>query len=76
MCLAGVGLYRICLDSWTPRTPIIMLKRCRVVQNQDFANHGKVWKSDPQDTHVDVILETFGRQSLTLLCFMGCPFVV
>ena len=65
MCLAGVVLYRICLDSWTPRTPIIRLKRCRVIQNQGFANPGKVWKSDPPDTHLDVILETFGHQSLT-----------
>ena len=62
MCLAGVVLYRICLDSWTPRTPIIRLKRCRVVQNQGFANLGKVRKSGPPDVHFDVIVETFGRQ--------------
>ncbi len=65
MCFAGVVLYRICLDSWTPRTPIIRLKRCRVVQNQGFANLGKVRKSCPPDTHFDVIFETFGHQNLT-----------
>ena len=76
MCFAGVVLYRICLDSWTPRTPIIRLKQCRVIQNQGFANLGKVWKSDPPDVHFDVILETFGLQSLTFLCFLGCRFFV
>ena len=30
MCFAGVVLYRICLDSWTPRTPIIRPKHCRI----------------------------------------------
>ena len=48
MCLAGVVLYRICLDSWTPRTPITRLKRCSVIQNQGFANLGKVWKWSPR----------------------------
>ena len=76
MCFAGVVLYRICLDSWIPRSQIIRLKRCRVIQNQGFANLGKVWKSDPPDTHCDVILETFGRQSLTFLCFIGCLFFI
>ena len=76
MCLASVVLHRKCLDYTTPRTPIIRLKRCRVIQNQGFVNPGKVWKSDAPDYNPDVILETFGRQSLTLLCFMGCRFSV
>ena len=76
MCLASVVLHRKCLDYRTPRTPIIRSKRCRVIQNQGFANLGKVRKSGPPDTHFDVILETFGRQSLTLLCFVGCLFFI
>ena len=76
MCLAGVVSYRICLNSWTPRTPIVKLKRCRVISNEGFANLGKVRKSGSPDYHFDVILETFGRQSLTFLCFMGCRFFV
>ncbi len=71
MCLASVVLHRKCLDYRTPRIPIIRLKRSRIVQNQGFANLGKVWKSDPPDTHFDVIFETFGRHNLTFLCFIG-----
>ena len=76
MCLAGVVFYRICLDSWTPRTPIIRLKRSRVVQNQGFANLGKVRKSGPPDTHFDVIFETLRHQSSTFVCFIGCLFFI
>ena len=76
MCLASIVLHRKCLDYRTPRTPIIRLKRCRVIQNQGFANPGKVWKSGTPDYNFDVVLETFGRKSLTFLCFMGCRFFV
>ena len=76
VCLASVVLHRECLDCWIPRKPIITLKRCRVIQNQGFANLGKVWKSGPPDYHFDITLETFGRQSLIFLCFMGNRFFV
>ena len=76
MCFAGVVFHRICLNSWAPRTPIIKPKRRRVIQNQGFVNLGKVWKSSPSDVHFDVILETFGRQDLAFLSFMGCLFFV
>ena len=76
MCFAGVVFHRICLNSWAPRTPIIKLKRSRVIQNQGFVNLGKVWKSSPSDVHFDVILETLGRQDLVFLSFMGCLFFV
>ena len=72
MCFAGVVFCGSCLNSRTPRTPLIRLRRCRVVQNQGLVNLGKVWKSHTPDTHFDVISETFDSQSLICLCFMGC----
>ena len=57
MCLASVVLHRKCLDYRTPRTPIIKSKRCRVIQNQGFANLGTVGKVIPQTS----ILTSFWR---------------
>ena len=75
MCLASVVLHRKCLDYGTPRTLIIRLKRCRVFQNQGFANLEKVRKSCLPDYHFDVILGTFERQSLTFFAFFGVSFL-
>ena len=70
MCFEDFVFHRSCLDSWAPRTPIIKLKRCMVIQNQGFVNLGKIWKSSPSDVHFDVILKTFWRQSLVFLCVL------
>ena len=68
---SSVVFLRFPIDSWTSGMSKIMLKQCRVSQNQGFAYLRKVCFQTPVGVHFDVILEGLGHQSFTFSGFLG-----